>query len=54
MGNLVPVHSSQYICKAMWDVEHSLAMASLNIYKMTQSLVENNRSEIKNETEDQA
>ena len=43
----------------MWDVEHSVAMASLNIYKTTQifkrrkNLVEYNRFEVKNETEDQ-
>ena len=45
------------MCGAMWDVEHSLAMASLNIYKTaqmneTQSLEKNDWFEIKNKTED--
>ena len=30
------IHGNQYMCGAMWDVEHSLAKASLNIYKTTQ------------------
>ena len=45
------------MCVAMWDVEHSLAMASLDIYKTTQmnemqSLKKYNWFEIKNKTED--
>ena len=32
----VRMHRNQYMCGAMWDVEHSVAMASLNIYKTTQ------------------
>ena len=36
MAGPVRIHGNQYICGAMWDVEHSLAMASLNIYKTTQ------------------
>ena len=45
------------MCVAMWDVEHSLAMASLNIYKTTlmnemQSLKKYNWFEIENKTED--
>ena len=44
---------------ALWIVEHSLAMASLNIYKQTQMnkrrkvWLKKHRFEIKNETEDQ-
>ena len=53
-------YKNPYVCSAMWNVEHSLAMVLLNIYKPmqneweTQSLVEKNRFEIKNETEDQS
>ena len=32
----VRMHRNQYMCGAMWDVEHSVAMASLDIYKTTQ------------------
>ena len=32
----VRVHRNQYMCGVMWDVEHSLAMVELNIYKTTQ------------------
>ena len=32
----VRMHRNQYMCGAMWDVEHSVAMASRNIYKTTQ------------------
>ena len=54
-----PVHDNPYMCGAIWNVEHSLAMVLLNIYNPThmnetQNLVENNRFEIKNETENQA
>ena len=34
--NPVHMHRNQYMWGAMWDVEHSLAMASLNIYKTAQ------------------
>ena len=32
----VRMHGNQYMYRAMWDVEHSVAMTSLNIYKTTQ------------------
>ena len=32
----VRAHDNPYMCGAMWNVEHSLAMVSLNIYKPTQ------------------
>ena len=32
----VHIHGNQYIYGAMWDVEHSLPVASLNIYKTMQ------------------
>ena len=56
----VRIHGNQYMCGAMWDVEHSLAKASLNIYKTTQMNERRrvwkkiNRFEIKNNTEDRS
>ena len=32
----VRIYGNQYMCGAMWGVERSLAMVSLNIYKTTQ------------------
>ena len=54
----VHFHGNQYMCGAVWDVEHSLAMASQNIYKTMQMnerrkvWKKNNWFEIKNKTED--
>ena len=54
----VRMHRNQYTCGAMWDMEHLVAMASMNIYKTTQ--INKRRkvcknitiSKLKNKTED--